>query len=112
MHVTLGIYKCIQCKRDKHQSTQFSPQNDMIPLTLSSGTVQELINFTDATPLEFMLVAISCLIMSIVSHTSGATIYSSHVVNFLQDFGVFLFRIHFQMSMQHALFCASETCMQ
>ena len=70
MHVTLGIYKCIQCKRDKHQSPQFSPQNDMIPLTLSSGTVQELINFTDATPLEFMLVAISCPIMRIVCHTS------------------------------------------
>ena len=100
MHVTLGIYECIKCKRDKHQSPQFSPQNDMIPLTLSSVTVQELINFTDATQVEFMLVAISCPIMRIVCYTSGATIYSSHAVKFLQDFGVFLFRIHFQMSMQ------------
>ena len=58
MHVALGIYKCIKCKRDKHHSSQFSPQNDMIPLTLSSVTVQDLIGFTDATLLEFMLVAI------------------------------------------------------
>ena len=89
LHVALDIYKCIQCKRDKHQSPQFSPQNDMIPQTLSSGTVRELINFTDATPLAFMLIAISCLIMRIFCRTIGATIYSSHVVNFLQDFGVF-----------------------
>ena len=59
----------------------------MILLTLSYGTVQELINFTDATQLEFMLVAISCLIMRIVRHTSGATIYSSHVVDVLQYYG-------------------------
>ena len=84
----------------------------MIPLTLSSGTVQEMIDFTDAPPLEFMLVAISCLIMRIVCHTSGATIYSSHAVNVLQNSGVFLFRLHSQMSMKHTLFCASETWTQ
>ena len=39
LHVALEIYKCIQCKRDNHQSPQFSPQHDMIPLTLISGTV-------------------------------------------------------------------------
>ena len=61
----------------------------MIPLTLSSGTVQELINFTDATSLAFMMIAISCLIMRIFYRTIGATIYSSHVVNFLPGFGVF-----------------------
>ena len=40
LHVASEIYKCIQCKHDKHQSPKFSPQNDMIPLPLSYDTVQ------------------------------------------------------------------------
>ena len=61
----------------------------MILLKLSSGTIQELIDCTDSTPLECTMFAIACPIMVIVFHTSGATIYSSHTVNFLQYSGVF-----------------------
>ena len=86
LHVDLDISKCIQCKRDKHQSPQFSPKNDMVPWTPSSGTVQETINYTDATPLECMIIDIACTIILIFFHTSGSTICSIHAINFLRCF--------------------------
>ena len=42
LHVDLDIYKCTRCKIEKHKPLKCLPQNDMITLTLSSGTVQEL----------------------------------------------------------------------
>ena len=59
----------------------------MIPLTLIYGTVQKLIDCTYATPLEYMMVALSCPIMCLVFHTCWYTIYSSHEINFLHYFG-------------------------
>ena len=53
LHVALNIYKCIRCKRNKHQLPQFLSQNDMIPLSLSSGIVQELCSI-----LQFILLCL------------------------------------------------------
>jgi hypothetical protein len=58
----------------------------MIPQTLVSGSVAELSQCLDATPLERMLCARACTVMRVVRHRSGNLIYHGHAINFVQDF--------------------------
>ena len=46
----------------------FSKENDMIPLTLVSGSNEELQECMDASPLERIFFAISFTVMHLVSH--------------------------------------------
>ena len=62
----------------------------MIPLTLVSGSTEELQEYIDASPLEHMLFARACTVMRVVRHRNGNLIYQCRDINLLQDFsGVF-----------------------
>ena len=61
----------------------------MIPLTLVSGSIEELQECIDAPPLDRMLFARACTVMHVVRHQSGNLIYQGHAINFLQYFSGF-----------------------
>ena len=64
---------------------KFSEQNDMIPLTLASGTIQQLHSCKNANQLECMLVALACPVIRVKRHRSGSIFYKGGCINFLQD---------------------------
>ena len=55
----------------------------MIPLTLASGTIQELHLCKDANQLECMLVALACPVIRVKRHRSGSIFYKGGCINFL-----------------------------
>ena len=86
---SIRYYQCSSCKRDRGNPKLFSKENDMIPLTLASGSIEELQECIDASPLERMLCARACTVMRVVRHQSGNLIYQGHSINFVQDFAGF-----------------------
>ena len=68
----------------------FSKDIDMIPLTLVSGSIEELQECMDASTLERMLGARACTIMHVIRHQSGYLINQRRAIKIPQDFaGVF-----------------------
>ena len=80
LHKTPSEYICQQCSRDVEYPKRFSSANDMHPVTLISGEIEELQPYYDTTTLECMLVALACPIMRVVRHQSGNVIYHSHSI--------------------------------
>ena len=93
--VNIDEYRCRSCKMDLRSglTAKFSDANDMIPLTLASGVVEQLRDIADASPLECMLVALACPVMRIVRHVGGSVRYQSHCANFIQNFNSLSTRI-------------------
>ena len=90
LSVNRDEYRCFSCKNDH---VRYSAANDMIPLTLASGVVEELQDIADASPLECMLVALACPVMRIVRHVGGSIRYQNHCANFIQNFNSLSTRI-------------------
>ena len=89
LDTSIIYYKCSSCNRDRVTSKRFSKDNDIIPLTLVSGSTEELQECMYASHLESMLFARACNVMRVVRHINGNFIYQGRVINFLQ--GVFGF---------------------
>ena len=64
---------------------KISEENDMIPLTLASGSIRELYSCKDANQLECILVALACPVIRVKHHRSGSIFYKGGCINFLQD---------------------------
>ena len=87
---SVRYYQCSSCNQNRGTPKHFSKDNDMIPLTLVSGSIEGLQECMDASTLERMLCARACKVMRVVRHRNGNFIYQGHAISFLQDFyGVF-----------------------
>ena len=87
LYVGIGAYKWSKCTRNAtiYQTPKFLDDNDKIPLTLTSGVVEELIYAADDLPLEFMLVVLNCPVIRIVLHVDDILHYQGHGANFIQN---------------------------
>ena len=62
----------------------FSKDNDMIPLTLVSGSIEELQEYMNVSRLDSMFCDRACKVMRVLCHRRGNLIYQGHTINFLQ----------------------------
>ena len=76
--LTLQIFECLRCKRDKGNPKLFSQENDMHPGCLPTA-LQGL------TDIEEMLIARACPIMCVYRKHGGQRGYEGHVLNLPQD---------------------------
>ena len=84
--LTLQIFECLRCKRDKGNPKLFSQENDMDPGCLPTA-LQGL------TDIEEMLIARACPIMCVYRKHGGQRGYKGHVLNLPQDIQGFLSRL-------------------
>ena len=65
---SIRYYQCSSYNQDRVTPNLFSKDNDMIPLTLVYGVIEELQEYMDASHLERMLYDRSCTVMHVVRH--------------------------------------------